>query len=275
MAEFERILAAYEYGLKKLADELIAEQDPSDEDRLHLLLVSQLVQSLVHTYDAFQLNRSPGLEASKSVMYAAAEPEERRVLNVPLRSLVDSNTMTAWHARYLNACLGMKRTIVASGEGNVGKSTVINSLIDLLPRDQRIVAIDETEDALPALRGRSFTVQLKGRQGTASRVSSFQKAKDMKPNWLIVGELSRRDGPLFFDVLAGGSSGLATVQTPDPEASMHDWFAMSRSTAENLAKLEVVLVHMARDQAGRPRLEKLYEVSVEEGQLVMTARKPA
>jgi energy-coupling factor transporter ATP-binding protein EcfA2 len=275
VAEFDRILAAYEYGLKKLADELVAELDPSDEDRTHLLLISQLVQSLVHTYDAFQLNRSPGLEASKSVMYAAAEPQEQRVLNVPLRSLVDSNTMTAWHARFLNASLGMKRTIIVSGESNVGKSTLVNALIELLPRDQRIVVVDEVEDALPVLRGRSFTVQLKGKQGTANRANAFQKARDMKPNWLIVGELSRRDGPGFFETLAVGSSGLATVQTPDPEATMTDWLAMNKNAAESLSKLELVLVHMGRDQAGRPRVERAFEVSVEDGRLVMTPRRPA
>jgi type IV secretory pathway ATPase VirB11/archaellum biosynthesis ATPase len=208
-------------------------------------------------------------------MYAAAEPQEQRVLNVPLRSLVDSNTMTAWHARFLNASLGMKRTIIVSGESNVGKSTLVNALIELLPRDQRIVVVDEVEDALPVLRGRSFTVQLKGKQGTANRANAFQKARDMKPNWLIVGELSRRDGPGFFETLAVGSSGLATVQTPDPEATMTDWLAMNKNAAESLSKLELVLVHMGRDQAGRPRVERAFEVSVEDGRLVMTPRRPA
>ena len=275
MPEFDRILSAYEYGLKKLADELIAELDPPEEERVHLLLVSQLIQSLVHSYDAFQLNRAPALEASKSVMYAAAEQQERRVLNVPLRSLVESNTMTAWHARFLNASIGMKRSVIVTGEANVGKSTLVNALVDLLPRDQRIVVIDDGDEGLPALRGRSFTVQLKAKHGTPNRATAFHKATDMKPNWIVVGELSRRDGPGFFEALAIGSSGLATVQTPDPEAAMNDWLAMNKDAVTSLAKLDLVLTHMGRDQGGRPRIEKVFEVSVEEGRLVLTPRRPA
>ncbi|MCL4368097.1 MAG: CpaF/VirB11 family protein [Actinobacteria bacterium] len=275
MPEFERILSAYEHGLKRLADELIAELSPQEEERLHLLLVSQLAQNLVHTYDAFQLNRSPALEASKSVMYAAADQPERRVLNVPLRSLVESNTMTPWHARFFNACLGLKRTLIISGEANVGKSTLLNALIDLLPRDQRVVVIDETEDGLPAVRGRSFTVQLKAKQATPSRAAALRRAIDMKPNWLVVGELSRRDGPNFFDALAGGMAGLATVQTPDPQATMTDWLTMSKNAIISLAKIDLVLTHVGRDHGGRPRVERVFEASVEEGRFSLTIRKPA
>lgn len=274
MPEFDRILSAYEHGLKKLADELIAELDPPEEERVHLLLVSQLIQSLIHTYDAFQLNRAPALEASKSVMYAAAEQQERRVLNVPLRSLVEYNTMTAWHARFLSAGVGMKRSMIVTGEENVGKSTLINALIDLLPRDQRVVVIDDGDEGLPSLRGRSFTVQLKAKHGTPSHATAFHKATDMKPNWLVVGELTRRDGPAFFEALAAGSSGLATAQAPDPETVMTDWLAMSKDAAANVAKLDLVLIHMGRDQGGRPRIEKVFEVSIEEDRLVLTPRKP-
>lgn len=274
MPEFDRILSAYEHGLKKLADELIADLDPQEEERVHLLLVSQMVQALIHAYDSFQMNRAPGLEASRSVMYAAAEQQERRVLNVPLRSLVESKTMTPWHARYLNACLGMKRTVIVSGEENVGKSTLLNALISLLPRDQRLVVIDDVDDGLPAVRGRSFTVQVKAKQGTPSRPAALQKGADMKPNWVVVGELGRRDGPGFFEALSGGSSGLATVRAPDPEAALTDWTTMSRDTTAHMAKLEIVLVHVVRDQAGRPKLDRMVEVAVDDGRLVLTPRSP-
>jgi Tfp pilus assembly pilus retraction ATPase PilT len=195
MANVDRILAAYEHGLKRLADDLVTELDPSEEDKADLMLVVQLLEAIVRTYDTFQLNRSPSLEASKSVMYAAAGQQERRVLNVPLRSLVDHNTLTAWHARFLNGSNGLKRTVIVSGESNVGKSTLMNALVELIPRDQRVVVIDDADEELPAVRGRSFTVQIKAKRGTAARATAFRKAADMKPNWIIAGELARRDGP--------------------------------------------------------------------------------
>jgi len=272
---FDRVLAAYEHGLKKLADELIAELDPPEEERIHLMLVAQILQAVVHSYDSFQLDRSPSLEASTSVMYAAAAQQERRVLNVPLRSLVETNTLTAWHARFLNGSLGIKRTMIVSGGPNVGKSTLLNALIDLLPRDQRVVVVDDAEDELPALRDRSFTVQIKAKRGTPARAAVFRRVADMKPTWLITGELVRRDGIGFLEALAEGPSGLATVQTPDPETTLGDWLAMSKTAADHLAKVNPMFIHMDRDQGGRPRVDRVLDVTMDNGKPVLTRRRPA
>lgn len=275
MPDFDRILAAYEHGLKKLADELVAELDPPEEERTHLLLVAQLLQAVVHAYDAFQLNRAPSLEASTSVMYAAAGQREHRVLNVPLRSLVDCNTMTPWHARFLSGSVGLKRTIIISGDPNTGKSTLLNALVDKLPRDHRVVMIGDSEENLPALRGRSFTVELKAKRGTPARAAALQKAADMRPTWVVVGELLRRDGPGFLQALTEGPAGLATVRTPDPEATLNDWLAMGRDVIDHLARINPLIVHMDRDRSGRPRIDKVLEVGVENEALVFTAHKPA
>ncbi|HEY5528685.1 MAG TPA: ATPase, T2SS/T4P/T4SS family [Thermoleophilia bacterium] len=274
MAKVDRILAAYEHGLRRLADDLVAELDPSEEDKADLMLVVQLLEAVVRTYDAFQLNRSPALEASKSVMYAAAAQPERRVLNVPLRSLVEHNTLTAWQARFLNGSIGLKRTIIVSGEANVGKSTLLNALVELIPRDQRVVVVDDADEELPAVRGRSFTVQLKAKRGTVARANTFRKAADMKPNWIVTGELARRDGPAFLEALAAGSSGLATIQTPDPEVTLTDWLAANRATPDQLNSANPIVVHMERDQGGRPRIDKVVEAKMVGELLVLTPRRP-
>ncbi len=142
MPPIDRILAAYEQGLTRLADDLIAQNNPPEEDRAHLMLLSRLLQAVVGTYKSHQLDQAATLQVAGSVL-AAAGAQERRVLNVSLRRLVDDNLMTPWYARFLNSSLQLKRTILITGGTGVGKSTLLNALIDLLPRDHRIVAIDE------------------------------------------------------------------------------------------------------------------------------------
>jgi Flp pilus assembly CpaF family ATPase len=271
---FDRILAAYEHGMQKLADELVAELDPTDEERGHLLLASQLAQAVVRAYDSFRLDRGPALDATKSVMYAAANQPDRRVLNVPLRTLVDNNTLTGTEARLLSGSLNMHRTVIVSGGPNVGKSTLLNALVETLPRDQRLVAVNDAEDELPALRDRSFAVQLTAKRGTPARASVFRKAADMKPTWIIAGELLRREGPAFFETITPGTSGMATVESPDPQLIIADWLSMSREVGEQLTAIKPLFVHMERDQGGRPRIQRLVEATVDGAKAILTTFRP-
>jgi type IV secretory pathway ATPase VirB11/archaellum biosynthesis ATPase len=275
VAGFDRILAVYEHGMQKLADELVAELDPSDEERAHLLLASQLAMAVVRAYDAFHLDRGPALDATKSVMYASVNQPDRRVLNVPLRTLVDNNTLTGLEARLLSGSLNFGRTVIVSGGPNVGKSTLLNALIDQLPRDHRLVAVDDSDEDLPALRDRSFVVQLTAKRGTAARATVFRKAADMKPTWVVAGELARREGPSFFEALQPGTSGLATIESPDPQVVIADWLAMSRDIGERVTAVRPLFVHMERDQGGRPRVQRLVEATVDGGRPVLTGYRPS
>ena len=274
MPGFDRILAAYEHGMQKLADELIAELDPSDEECAHLLLASQLAVAVVRAYDAFHLDRGPALDAARSVMYASANQPDRRVLNVPLRTLVDNNTLAGTEARLLSGSLNLKRTIIVSGGANVGKSTLLNALIAQLPRDHRLVAVGDLEDELPALRDRSFVVQLTAKRGTPARASVFRKAADMKPTWIVAGELLRREGPTFFETLLPGTSGLATVESPDPQLTIADWLSVGRDMRDRLTTVRPLFVHMERDQGGRPRVQRMVEATVDGGRPILTAYRP-
>lgn len=273
MPPIDRILSAYERGLKKLADDLVAENKSSEEERAHLMLLARILQAVVNSYGAHQLDQAATLEAARAGVYGPGAQAGQRVLNVSLRRLVDDQLMTPWYARFLNSNLQIKRTIIISGGANVGKSTLLNALIDLLPRDHRIVAIDDSDEDLPTLRDRSFTVQLKAKRGTPARNATFRKAADMKPTWVVTGELARRDGPGFLDALTVGvTGGLTTVQAPDPEGILNEWLALSKGAAEQIKRLNPLVVHLERENEGQPRVERVIEATTDRGNLVVTPR---
>ena len=50
---------------------------------------------------------------------------------------------------------------------------------------------------------------------------------------------------------------------------------MSREVGEQLAAIKPLFVHMERDQGGRPRIQRLVEVTVDGGKPVLTTFRPA
>jgi hypothetical protein len=271
---FDRILASYEQGLKKLADDIVAQNNPPEEERANLMMLTRMLQAVVTTYQAHQLDRAATLLATRPTTTGAVSPQGSGILNVSLRRLVDDALMTPWYARFLNSTLGLKRTIIISGGPQTGKSTLLNALIDLLPRDHRIVSIDDSDEGLPVLQVRSFTVQLKAKRGTPARTAAFRKATDMRPTWVVAGELMRRDGPIFLESITGSSTGgLTTIQSLDPESTLNDWLAMSKASAEHLRKVNPLVVHLELDDEERPRVTRVIEVTSDRGNLVVTPRE--
>ena len=263
MGEFERIVRAYESGLRQLADDVVAGLDLPPDERDHVALLTHLLQSLVRAYGAHHLARAQALDTSTSVMYAAAEAPAGKVLNVPLRSLVEYNTVTPWQARFLNGSLGTRKTILVTGPAGAGKSTLLQALVQLIPVDQRMVAIEEKPE-LPALTKRSFTVHLAARPGTPAFATALRKAAGMKPTWLLAGQLDPGDGPTFLKALEGGLSGLTTLETPDPEVTLTDWITTDQALGALLARIAPLIVHMGRDQGGRPRILTMFEALADE-----------
>jgi Flp pilus assembly CpaF family ATPase len=265
-------MAAYERGLLQLHGDLSTGLGLDVAGQQHLDLLHRLFENVLHGYVAFYLGRAAALDTSTSVMYALPQAEGR-VLDVPLRSLVEHATLSSWQARFLNGSLGMKRSLLVAGETGLGKSTLLNSLLGLLSVDQRMVSIEEVE-RLPALRERSFTVRLAAKAGTPARSSALRKAVGMQPTWLLLDGLQQSDAAAFLRPLGPGLSGLATLDSPDPEATLSEWAAEDPEVREGLRQAALLLVLMRREESGRSRASGIFEVEVVGERLSLREQRP-
>ena len=117
-----------------------------------------------------------------------------------------------WEA-FLRACIRGRKTIAVVGETGSGKTHQTKALVGEIPRHERIVTVEDTEEwgGLPH-PNRVALFYSKGDQG-AARVGAnelVEAALRMAPRWLLVQEL--RDGAAFsfLRALASGHPGITT-----------------------------------------------------------------
>jgi len=134
------------------------------------------------------------------------------VLSTTFCGLLEGGTFTGGQGATLAQFIGDRRTLVIFGERATDKSTLVNSLFELVSVDDRFVAIERGPD-LPVLKERSFCVRLGGDADT-DVPSLFAKARRMDPGRLVVGEIRRSEVREFFSLRAEDPriGGMATLR---------------------------------------------------------------
>lgn len=235
-----------------------------ESTREHLEILRSLLRAQVTAYLDHFISRRATLYSHTSVMYAG-EVGPPGVLSTTFRGLVDGGTLTGGQAATLMKLVGDRRTLVVFGDRATGKSTLLNSLFELVSVDERFVAVERGPD-LPALKERSFCVRL-GVDGDTDIPALFAKARRMAPGRLVVGEMHAAETREFFGLLADDPRirGLATVRAVSI-GQLVDGVVRALGDTPDEARARVAVVrpvfaHMHSDEKGLPRLAALWDVA--------------
>ncbi len=144
--------------------------------------------------------RRARLFSHTSVMYAG-EIGAPGVLSTTFRGLLEGGTFTGGQGAKLTQLISDRRTLLIVGERATGKSTLLNSLFELVSVDDRFVAIERSPE-LPALKERAFCVRL-GMDADTDVHSLFAKARRMDPGRLVLGEIHARRSPRVLQPARG------------------------------------------------------------------------
>lgn len=131
---------------------------------------------------------------------------------------------------WLRDAVRLRRNIVISGATGSGKSTLLRSLSALIPPEERVIVIEDTNElALP----HPHAVHLEcvpGRDGHGVRVADLVvNALRMRPDRIVVGEVrSPREASALLEALSTGHNGALTT--------LH-----AGSAADALTRLELLL----------------------------------
>jgi hypothetical protein len=272
----DQALRAVQVALIKEIDLSIAKLERArigESTREHLEILRSLLKAQVTAYLEHFIARRAMLFSQTSMMYAG-EVGAPGVISTTLRGLLEGGTLTVGQGAKLAQLLGDRRTLIIFGDRATGKSTLLNSLFELVSVDDRFVAFERGPD-LPALKERSFCVRL-GVDDNTDIPALFAKARRMDPGRLVIGEMHAQEVREFFSFLAADSrvGGLATLRTESVHRAVDGIVASFGGDAsharELVARVRPVFVHMHSDEKGRPRLAAIWSVEgLESGEIVL------
>jgi hypothetical protein len=272
----DQALRAVQVALIKEIDASISKLERArvgESTREHLEILRSLLKAQVTAYLDHFVARRATLFSHTSVMYAG-EVGAPGVISTTLRGLLEGGALTGGQGAKLAQLLSDRRTLIIFGDRATGKSTLLNSLFELVSVDDRFVAIERGPD-LPALKERSFCVRL-GVDEATDIPALFAKVRRMDPGRLVIGEMHAQEVREFFGFLAEDPrvGGLATLRTETVRRAVDGIVASiggdPAAARELVARVRPVFAHMHSDEKGRPRLAALWSVEgLEGGEIVL------
>lgn len=137
-----------------------------------------------------------------------------------LAELVTQHALSMEAATFLELAVLMKCNIAISGGTGTGKTTLLNSLAAQIPRDERILVIEETSELqLDQPHAVYFETQQGDRQlrGQVTIRDLFVDSLRLRPDRIIVGEVRRGEAlDMVQSMLSGHAGALTTVHANSP-----------------------------------------------------------
>ncbi len=201
---------------------------------------------------------------------------------VTMEQLIRWNSITKEASEFLKMLVCAKYNIFVSGGTGAGKTTFLNALSDFIPKDERIITIEDNAEL--QIRGVSNLVRLEARnanlegEGAVTIRDLIKSALRMRPDRIIVGEVRGEEtvDMISSAMLNGHSGSMSTGHANNPTDMLHRLETMMMMGIElpfaaiqrQVASALDIIVHLGRL---RDKSRKVLEISevlgVEEGQI--------
>lgn len=141
---------------------------------------------------------------------------------VTMEQLISWGSITAEAVEFLKLLVGSKYNIFVSGGTGSGKTTFLNALSDYIPKDERIITIEDNAEL--QIKGVPNLVRLEARnanlegQGAVSIRDLIKSALRMRPDRIVVGEVRGEEtvDMISSAMLNGHSGSMSTGHANNP-----------------------------------------------------------
>ena len=205
----------------------------------------------------------------------------REALSVD-RLIAEYNTFTQREADFFESCVKGRLNILISGGTGSGKTSTLNALSSFIPRDERIVTI---EDAAELQLEQPHVVRLEARppnvegKGAITIRDMVRNALRMRPDRIVVGEVRSGETLDMLQAMNTGHDGsLTTAHANSPKdaiSRLETMVLMSgmelpvRAIREQIAAAIDLDIHQSRLKDGRRRVTHVTGILGIEGEQIL------
>jgi type IV secretion system protein VirB11 len=145
--------------------------------------------------------------------------------------------MSSDHLAALSEVIRRHESIVISGATSTGKTTFTNKLIEMIPRAQRIITVEDTKELTVPHLNRVHMIVPRTRAANAVDYTTIINAlMRLTPDWIVCGELSIENAQPVYAIMGKGHPVITTVHSGSPEEAIKA-FANNMSMAKSEAAL--------------------------------------
>lgn len=145
--------------------------------------------------------------------------KENMVIN---KKYCNRNAIRSTSYEELKSLVINKKNILISGGTGTGKTSFLNSLLQELPKEERIITIEDSQElCIKNINQVSLLVQ-KNDDTTYTYKDALNDAMRMRPDRLFLGEIDTRNAMLFLRLGNTGHSGMvSTLHSNGVEEAIH------------------------------------------------------
>lgn len=144
---------------------------------------------------------------------------------------------------FLREAIRRKRTILISGGTSTGKTTFLNAMLQEIPREERVVLVEDTPELrLPGENGVGL-VAVKGELGEAKVTANelLQAALRLRPDRIVLGELRGAESVSFLRAINTGHPGsFSTIHANSLAGALEQLALMVMQTGIGLSRLDTI-----------------------------------
>lgn len=124
---------------------------------------------------------------------------------------------------FLKLAVGARKNILISAGTDSGKTTLFNSLIKLIDKDERIITIEDTKELDPPQPNTLQLYYSRGDQGKSKVTAQglMEACLRLRPQRLFLGEVRGAEAFTFLNIISSGHPGaIATLHSDSPKMAL-------------------------------------------------------